>query len=484
MWKAFLNCWKIPEIRKRILFTIGVLILCRVAANIPCPGIDMDGLNDLFKQLKGESGTAEVSTMLNLFTGGALQKFAVAGLGIMPYITASIIMSLISPVLPIVEKWKREGETGYQKITQWTRYLTLVICVVQGSMFASAMANPNKLFSLSGNVQTVSPFMQDHPTWFIVQSVIVLMCGTMLLMWMGEQITEKGIGQGASLIITIGIIARLPQALYTLIEGVRYGDEITGESQITIVHLFILLAVFVLVTAAIVALTVGVRKIPVQYARARAGRSGGIGGGGGQGSFFPLKVNFAGVMPIIFGSTLLMVPGLLLGKLPSWESRPDWVDDLAGWIAPAFQYGTTGYMLIFAALIIFFCFFWVSSQFNPVKVADDLKRSNAYVPGYRPGADTAHHLDWTMTRVTTAGATFLTIVALLPMLFIRVVDVQPIVAQFFGGTSMLIMVGVVLDTMRQLETYMITHGGYETFMKKGRIRGRGGVPVPGAPQGG
>ncbi len=455
--------------RKRFVFTIAILCLCRVAANISCPGVDPDQLEELFKRIEEQAGTGQIAMMLNMFTGGAMQKFAVAALGIMPYITASIIMSLLTPVLPALEKWKREGETGYQKITQNTRYLTLVICVIQGWMFAVSMENPGALVgSAAAGIRIVS-----NPGFaFRFQTVIILTSGTMILMWLGEQITEKGIGQGASLIITIGIINRLPAAIYSL-----YGMMRTpGPDQLTIIHGLILLTLFALVTAATVTLSVGVRRVPIQYARARAGR-GGVSGGGGQSSFFPLRVNYANVMPIIFASTLLTVPPMLLRYLGGSSDLALWLRrySLTNWVsyvAPYFQYGTQSYMLVYGALVLFFCFFWVASQFNPLKVADDLKRSNAYIPGYHPGEETAAYLDWTMTRVTTAGAVFLTFIALLPMIFSTKLNVPFLIAGFFGGTSLLIMVGVLLDTLRQIESHILTHGGYETFMRSGRMRGR------------
>ena len=479
MWKAFINCWKVPEIKRRILITAGILILCRLAANIPCPGVDVDQLKKAFELLADKGGSSgDISTMLDLFTGGGMQRFGIAALGIMPYITASIIMSLLGPVVPTIEKWRREGESGQQKMTQWTRYLTLGICVVQGSVLAAGMAyyQKNPLFS---GITLDKPLIVSsiHPQWFILQSIIILMCGTMLLMWLGEQITDKGFGQGASLIITIGIIARLPQAIMRIVRGVRAQGEGAAVEFSYVVPL-ILLAVFCIVTAAIVALTLGVRKIPIQYARARAGRSGGIQGGAGQGSFFPLRVNHAGVMPIIFANTLLMVPNLILRQVPSWN-LPIWAKNFTSAIGVAFDRGSGWFMVIYASLILFFCFFWVNSQFNPIRIADDLKRSSAYVPGYKPGQETADHLWWTMTRITTFGACSLTLVALLPMLFSNVIKLDYLIAQFFGGTSMLIMVGVMLDTMRQMETMLLSHGGYESFMKKGRMRGRRGSALPG-----
>ncbi|RMD83987.1 MAG: preprotein translocase subunit SecY, partial [Lentisphaerae bacterium] len=445
MLQTFIKCWKVPEIRRRILFTLLVLALCRLAANIPCPGIQTDQLDRLFDMLKSRSGSNEVGIMLDLFTGGALQKFAIAGLGIMPYITASIVISLLTPLVPQLEKWRREGETGYQKITQLTRYLTVFICIFQGTMFATAMANPGRLFSgVGANLNIVSPAIPSQ-SWFIVQSVIVLLCGTMLLMWFGELITEKGIGQGASLIITIGIVARIPTAIGMVVQQLQQAGE--GSSQeMGIVHVIILLAFFVLVTAAVVAITVAERRIPIQYARSRAGR-----GGmqlGQQGSFLPLRLNYANVMPIIFASTLLMIPGLILPRLSVWANQHQWtgVSTVVNYLAGLLSRGTISYMVIYAVLIIFFCFFWVSTQFNPVKIADELKRAGAYVPGYQPGQETADLLFTTMNRITWAGSVALTVIALLPMIIMNALRIPYLIAGFFGGTSLLIMVGVLLDT--------------------------------------
>ncbi len=486
MWKALFNCWKVPELRNRLLFTMAILALCRVAASVPCPGVNPAALSALFDKMSDQAAAGQLATMLNMFTGGAMQKFAVASLGIMPYITASIIMSLLGPMIPALEKWKREGETGYQKLTQWTRYLTLIICCVQGWMFSVGMENPAALFGSAAQGIDVVTYAGNNPILFRIQTVIILTSGTMILMWLGEKITERGIGQGASLIITIGIINRLPSALYTMYGRTRE----VGDQQLSVIHIFILVALFVLVTAAVIALSVGQRRVPIQYARARAGRAGGMGGGAGQGSFFPLRVNFAGVMPIIFGSTLLTVPPFLFRFLSrrdigwlAWlhgirevdgEQVAEGINFLAWvpWAAQQFEYGSGSYMFLYAALVLFFCFFWVANQFNPIKIADDLKRSSAYIPGYRPGKETADYLDWTMTRVTAAGAVFLTTIALLPMIFNKTLNVPMIVAYFFGGTSLLIMVGVMLDTLRQIEALMLTHGGYDSFMKTGRIRGR------------
>jgi len=454
MLSAFANCFKIKELRNRIFFTLGIIALCRVAANVPCPGIDPDALQRIFKQLEESSGgSAGIVGMVNLFSGGALQRFAIAALGIMPYISASIIMQLMTPVVPQLEKLKREGESGFQKITQWTRYLTLLICIIQGGMLAKGMENPSGLLGTRVPDIVINPGMG-----FKLMTIIILTCGTMILMWLGEQINDRGIGNGASLIITIGILERLPSAVYGMWSLFR--TQGTGEQQFTIIHIFILLALFVLVTAATVMLTVGVRRIPVQYAKSMAGRKG----TSGQSSYIPLRVNFANVMPIIFASAILMFPPILINYL---ATKISWV----GYLGSFFAYGTLSYMVIYAALLILFSFFWVANQFNPIQIADDLKRQGAYIPGLRPGKPTSDFLDKTMTRVTCAGALFLSALALCPMIFTQQLNIPFMIASIFGGASLLIMVGVMLDTVRQIESHLLMHH-YDGFLEKGHMRSR------------
>lgn len=454
MISAFTNCFKIPELRKRILFTLGIMALCRLAANIPCPGIDPEALDRLFRQLEQNSGgSAGLVGMVNLFSGGALQRFAVGALGIMPYISASIIMQLMTPVVPQLEKIRREGESGHQKITQWTRYLTLLICLIQGYMLAKSMENPSALLGMAVPDVVVNPGFGFDAT-----TVIILTCGTMILMWLGEQITDRGIGNGASLIITVGILDQLPSAMYGMWSLFR--TQGTGDQQFTIIHICILVALFFIVTAATIALTVGVRRIPVHYARGTAGRKTGV----PQSSYVPLRVNFANVMPIIFASAILMFPPVLIAWL---SNRFGWANYFASW----FAYGSLSYMLIYATLLILFSYFWVANQFNPLQIADDLKRQGAYIPGIRPGKPTSDYLDKSMTRVTCAGALFLTALALLPMIFSQQLNVPFLIASFFGGSSLLIMVGVMLDTVRQIESHLLMHH-YDGFLEKGRIRSR------------
>lgn len=455
MISAYKNCLRIPELRKRLLITFGIIAICRLASLIPCPGVNPAGLKSLFGSNKGEGG---VMDLLDLFSGGALEQFAVGALGIMPYISASIIMQLMTPVLPPLERMMREGESGHQKYNQIMRYVTLVICLIQGVMFSSAMMNPGRI-----GLQTENPVVINPGFFFVVSTVLTLTAGSMLVMWLGEMITEYGIGNGASLIITVNIVARLPVALNSLIKQV-FGGYATGDNQLTIIHLLILIVMFFVVCAATVALTQGVRKIPIRYAARRVASIGGT--TAAQTSYLPLRVNYSGVMPIIFAGAILSFPMMLLRFLPA-----DW--KIVKWVAPLIQYGSAGYIVLYGLMILVFSFFWVANQFNPIKISDDLQKNGGYIPGIRPGNDTANFLDRSMTRITLAGAIFLTALAILPMLLSKWVGVQPLIAQFFGGTSLMIIVGVSLDTMRQIEGYLLSRH-YDGFMEKGHLRSRRG----------
>ncbi|MBP5639893.1 MAG: preprotein translocase subunit SecY [Victivallales bacterium] len=451
---GYKNCFKIPELKKRILFTCGIIALCRLVSLIPCPGVNPAGLKDLFSGGQGEGGMLD---MLNLFSGGAIEQFAVGALGIMPYISASIILQLMTPVIPQLERLMREGESGQKKYNQYMRYLTLAICIVQGVMYASVMSNPSSI-GLKGEAVVLNPGFG-----FTVMTVITLTAGAMLVMWMGEMITEHGIGNGASLIITVNIVARLPGALQTLWKQFSMGAA-SSDSDLNLIHILILIVMFFVVTAATVALTLGAYRVPIRYA---AKRMQGIGGTAtAQTSFLPLRVNYSGVMPIIFAGAIISFPLMLMRYLPQ-----DW--GWVVWLEMHLQYGSTGYLLTYGAMILIFSFFWVANQFNPIKIADDLQKNGGYIPGIRPGQATSDFLGKTMDRITLAGAIFLAALAVLPMLLSRSLNIQPNIAQFFGGTSLLIIVGVTLETLQQVENYLVARN-YEGFMEKGRLRSRRG----------
>ncbi len=452
MISAYLNCYKIPELRKRILFTVAMLVLYRLVCFIPCPGVNPSELAKLLGSLGGGQGQGGLLDVMTMFSGGAMEKFAVGALGIMPYISASIILQLMTPVIPSLERMIREGEAGRQKHNQVMKYVTLVICIIQGAIFAIAMTRSNES---DGSLQVAS-----YGMGFIVMTVIALTAGAMLVMWLGEMITEYGIGNGASLIITINIIARLPGALYSLIRMVWSGTMV-GDAEVTPVHLVILIALFFLVTAGAIALTQGHRKIPICYATRRAmgvGRTSTV-----QTSYLPLRVNYSGVMPIIFAGAILSFPMMILRFLPNWP--------IVGWFARILQYGSASYLVIYGLMILVFSFFWVANQFNPVQIADDLQKQGGFIPSIQPGNATAEFLDNAMTKITLAGAIFLTVLAVFPMMLSNAMNITPMIAQFFGGTSLLIIVGVGLDTLRQIEGYLIARH-YDGFMDKGRIRSR------------
>ena len=453
---TFSNCFKIPELKSRILFTLLMLAICRLAAQVRIPGLDGAALAHYFASLP--SSGSSVLGLYSMFTGGAMEHCAVGALGIMPYISATIVMQLLTAVIPALSKLARE-EGGRVQIIKYSRYLTILICIGQGTAMALSWLHPSSVFPsfpVGGKL-----VLSSNVWWYCIQTVLILTTGCMLLMWLGEQITERGIGNGISLVITIGILARLPAAG----QGLKDMFFPTGgTSQYNVGHMIALIALLAGVVAGVIAVTQTQRKIPVQYAQRAVGRkifSGGT-------SFLPLKLNFAGVMPIIFASSILMVIQQLFSRVGS----------LAGWsswsrIGAALNGANAAYLIIYTLMILFFSYFWTATQFNELQIADDLKKNGGYVPGVRPGQATADFLHKAMSRITLAGAIFLTVIAVIPIILGRWMNIPSSVAQFFGGTSMLIMVGVMLDTMRQMETHLLMRH-YDGFLKgKG---GRGGGP--------
>src|SRR6516165_5179919 len=462
MVSAFVNTLKIPELRRRILFTLAVVVVVRLGAAITTPGVNQAVLQEWFRSALTEKSGGQLAALLNLFSGGALENCAIFSLGIMPYISASIMMQLLSAVIPQLGRLARE-DGGRQKIMQYTRFMTVGLCIFQGYLLAISFQHPEAyrvaLPGISETIQRLGIPLVDDPGWvFRAVTVISLTTGTLLLMWLGDQITERGIGNGISLIITIGIVARLPAALAQAWKTFVPSGP-TGSSQVNPMVLVLLFAVLILVIAATIAITQGVRKITVQYAKRVVGRKM----YGGQTQYMPLKVNYAGVMPIIFAWALLLFPATIVSY--GFKNSPT-----ANRIAAALSTGWPHYVAL-AAMIFFFSYFWVATQFQPTQIADDLKKYGGYIPGVRPGKPTADFLDYTMTRLTFAGAIFLTLIAVFPSLLSQWLNVPVITAQFFGGTSLLIIVGVMLDTMRQVETHLIQRH-YDGFLRKGRIRGR------------
>ncbi|MEY2510024.1 MAG: preprotein translocase subunit SecY [Verrucomicrobiota bacterium] len=461
MVSAFLNTVKIPELRRRILFTLAIIVIVRLGAAIPTPGVNQAVIQEWFRTSLTEKQGGNIAALFNLFSGGALENCAIFSLGIMPYISASIMMQLLTAVIPQLGRLAKE-DGGRQKIMQYTRYATVVLCLVQGWLLSVSFQHPEMYQTmLPGIMDTVHRLgieLVDNPGMsFNIITSISLTTGTLFLMWLGDQITERGIGNGISLIITIGIVARLPAALAQAWKTF-VPSAATGASPASPFILVMMIAFLFLVIAAVIAVTQGVRKVTVQYAKRVVGRKM----YGGQTQYMPLKVNYAGVMPIIFAFALLLFPATIVGYVG--KNSP-----IAAKIVGALNNGWPHY-LVLAAMIFFFSYFWVATQFQPSQIADDLKKYGGYIPGVRPGKPTADFLDYTMTRLTFAGAIFLTGIAILPTLLSRGLNVPQITAQFFGGTSLLIIVGVILDTMRQVETHLIQRH-YDGFLRKGRIRG-------------
>jgi preprotein translocase subunit SecY len=423
---------KMGDLKSRLWFLIGALIVYRIGAHIPVPGIDPGVLEDLFRSQQGG-----ILGMFNMFSGGALSRFTVFALGIMPYISASIIMQLMTVVSPQLEALKKEGEAGRRKITQYTRYGTVFLATFQAIGISIALEGQPGL-------------VLDPGLMFRLTTVITLVAGTMFLMWLGEQITERGIGNGISIIIFAGIAAGLPQAIGGTLELTR-----TGAFSIPLVLL--LFAGALLVTALVVFVERGQRKILVNYAKRQVGNKV----YGGQSSHLPLKLNMAGVIPPIFASSIILFPATLAGWFGSGESMT-WLRDVGAALSP----GQPIYVMLYALAIIFFCFFYTALVFNPRETADNLKKSGAFVPGIRPGEQTARYIDKIMTRLTLVGAIYITLVCLLPEFLI----VKWNVPFYFGGTSLLIIVVVTMDFMAQVQAYIMTHQ-YESLLKKANFKG-------------
>jgi preprotein translocase subunit SecY len=455
---TFANCFKIPELKSRILFTLMLLGVCRLMAYIVIPGLDGTALANFFKE--NEQSNGGLLGMYNIFAGGAYGNCAIGALGIMPYISATIVIQLLTAVWPKLSKLARE-EGGRAQIIKYGRYLTVLICLGQGAYFASGWEHPQTVFhGFQGQLVLI-----NSPIWYMIQTVLIMTTGTMLLMWLGEQITDRGIGNGVSLVITIGIVARLPRAVTALQDmffpagGVESNYHLMGTG----VMLVLLLA---LVIGGVIAITQAQRKVPVQYAQRAVGRklySGGT-------SFMPLRVNYSGVMPIIFAQSILMFPQTVFTNLANWIPVPFLQDFFRG-MAVQFGYGTVVYLAVYGLMILFFSYFWVATQFNELQIADDLKKNGGYIPGVRPGQGTSEYLHKAMSRITLAGAIFLTVIAVIPIIMRNAMNIPYDVSQFFGGTSILITVGVLLDTMRQVESHLMMRH-YDGFLKKGRLRGR------------
>lgn len=440
--ESFRNVFKIQELRKRILFTLALLVVVRIGAHITLPGIDTGILAEATKNMADNT----LFGFYDLFVGGAFSNAAVFALGIMPYISSSIIIQLLGAVLPYFQKLQKEGEAGRKKITQITRYGTVLVSLMQAWGVSVQLHSRN----VEG-VSIVSP--EISPVVFTISSVLLLTAGTIFMMWLGEQITDRGIGNGISLVIFIGIIAEFPYAVLDEYQVVSSGAR-------SILMELVIIAGLASIVASVVLVTQAMRRIPVQYAKRVVGRK--IYGGVTQ--YIPLRVNQAGVMPIIFAQSIMFVPNTLLTFFPGSEFMLS--------IAKYFEQTNMVYAFIFGSLIVFFTYFYTAIAFNPRDVSDNMKKQGGFVPGVRPGKATSDFLDNILTKITLPGAIFLAFIAILPA-FIAQAGVTQGLAQFFGGTSLLIVVGVALDTLQHVESHLVMRH-YDGFMKSGRIRGRRG----------
>ncbi|HEY7751436.1 MAG TPA: preprotein translocase subunit SecY [Ignavibacteriaceae bacterium] len=437
---TFRNIFKIHELRQRIIYTLAILFLIRLGAHITLPGVDATLVTESMKN----TTTDNLFGLYDLFVGGAFSNAAIFALGIMPYISASIILQLLGAVIPYFQKLQQEGEEGRKKITQLTRYGTVLISAMQ------SWGVTIRLLNIQVQGMPIVPEAVQGFGW-VMSTIIILTAGTIFMMWMGEQITDKGIGNGISLIIFIGIIAQFPYALIDEYRLISSGQRNIIEAVVIVIFMFFIIAGVVLVTQ-------GTRRIPVQYAKRVVGRK--IYGGVTQ--YIPLRVNTAGVMPIIFAQSIMFIPNTVLSFFPDNE----FLQSLSGW----FVYTSPVYSVIYGLMIVFFTYFYTAIAFNPKDVADNMKKQGGFIPGIRPGKQTSEFIDNILTKITLPGSVFLAIIAILPA-FVSTLGVSGQFAQFFGGTSLLIVVGVALDTLQQIESHLLMRH-YDGFMKSGKIKGR------------
>ena len=424
----------IPELRKRVMFTLFMLFVYRMGVQIPTPGINGEALAAFFQQ---NAGT--LFGMFNMFSGGALKNFSIFALGIMPYISASIIIQLLTVVIPQLEALSKEGEAGKRKITQYTRYSTVALSIIQGFFIATGLEG---MSGPGGAAIVLVPGLQ-----FKLMTVLTLTTGTAFIMWLGEQMTERGVGNGISLIIFAGIVARMPAAIGNSIQLIKAGE-------IAVVFVPIMMILMFLVVAFIVFVETAQRRVPIQYAKRVVGRKV----YGGQSSHLPLKLNISGVIPPIFASSIMMFPATIGSFI-----KIDWVQQVSAMLSP----GTVFYYILYVAMLVFFCFFYTAVTFKPDDVAENLKKNGGFIPGIRPGKKTAEFIDFVLTRITVIGAIYLSAVCVMPTLLINKFNVP----FYFGGTALLIVVGVAIDTISQIESHLVMRN-YDGFMKSGRMKGR------------
>jgi preprotein translocase subunit SecY len=456
MLQALQRVFQIPELKSKILFTLLMLVAYRVGSFIPVPGINGEVAVSFFRHATG--GAQNLFQMVDIFSGGAFSQMTVIALGVVPYISGSIIMQLLVALWPSLQREIRENPVqGKRKVNKLTRLLTVGLSILQSGVFARYAVQIN--YSRPGIVASELLDVQilGYPWLFYLLTIFTMTTGTVLLMWIGEQITEHGIGNGMSLIITVGILASLPTAMGLIFQQLNLDSQ--GVGQMNLATILVLIAVFVIITVTTILIIQGHRRIPLQYARRVVGRKETQGGT----SYIPLKINYAGVIPVIFASSLLMFPA----TIATFIGRGNWMGEVAVWLSP----GSSLYLVLYILLIVGFTYFWTATQFRPDQIASDMKKNGAFIPGVRQGKPTQDYLEHTMNRITLIGALSLALIAILPTIIGRLLGVPQTISYFFGGTALLILVGVVLDTMKQMESHLLMKR-YEGFMKHGRFKGR------------
>ena len=444
---AVFNIFKIPDLRNKIIFTVAMLVIYRVGFHIPVPGFDQSAITKIAQSRDTEGALGRAAEYMQMFTGGTLSQSSLFGLGIMPYITASIILMLLGEVVPALKKLRQEGQTGHKKIQEYTRYLTVLICIIQSMMFMKILGGRGLTYA-------------GMHTQAVIMGVVGMTAGTVFLMWLGEQVDEYGIGNGISLIIMAGIIARMPWAVQTLLENVDLRVA-RGPGTIGLAQILFLIGAFVSVVAGAILITQGQRRIPIQQGKQMRGRR--VYGGGRH--YLPLRVNHGGVMPIIFASSFMMFPTGIIGWLANSQN---WA--FLGTVEAALRPSAYTYNVLYMLLIVLFTYFWVTVQFQPKEMAKNLRDSGSFIPGLRPGRRTAEYLETVMSRITYFGASFLAIIAVVPSVITILLGVDWRVASFLGGTGLLIVVSVSLDLVQKIEANLLMRS-YDGFSGAGRIKG-------------
>ncbi len=441
MFQALANVFRISELRSKILFTLGMLLVYRIGYWIPLPGVNQEQLSSYFNLAKSQGNAASrAAEYVAIFSGGSFSQSTIFGLGIMPYISASIIFQLLASVSPALKKIQDDGPSGRQKIMEWTRYVTVGLCIVQGIAWLSFITNAGQGGGL------VYAQWASNPLWWVM-AVSALTAGTVFLMWLGEQIDKYGIGNGVSMIIMAGILAGMPQAIIWVINNYEPGES----GKIGPMGLIMILGAFVLVVAGSVIMTVAQRRIPIQQAKHTRGRQV----FGGQRSYLPLRVNHGGVMPIIFASSLMIFPSVLFSALDGGATEGTTWKAIASWLSTSFNFGQYPYVLLYIVMVYFFSYFWITVQFNPEEMSKQLRDHGSFIPGLRPGPRTAEYLESVMERVTFVGAAFLAVIAVLPMVINRALNIDFSVTHFLGGTGLLIVVSVIMDFVQRIEANLL-----------------------------